>query len=82
MPKIPIHLQVRKPKVGPDRRGKLSKMLRKLEIGQCLVCPAGYPRHPHQTVFYHNSVSKKEGAPHRWSASVDVDMVWRIHRVE
>lgn len=69
MPRIPINKQKIKPREGPDRRGRFSKALRALGRGDSLECPPikGYPRHPHQTVYYHNKVSEREGTEYRWT---------------
>lgn len=67
---------------APKRRGKLSNLLRKLNVGQCIVCPPGYPRMPHQTVYHHNKMEAKSGSERRWSAQLDKEKVWRIFRVK
>jgi hypothetical protein len=82
MPRIDIREQPRKIKEGPDRRGKFSKLLWALTIGQEIICPRGFPRHPHQTVYYHNQVARKEKAPNRWSVNFTLDGICKIKRVE
>jgi hypothetical protein len=70
-------------------RGVLSTLMHKIEVGQCIKCPPGIPRWPHQTVNYHNRRSKENGNPHRWSVRVRKERdkegvmrdVFRIHRV-
>ena len=66
---------------APKRRGKLSNLLIKLNVGQCVVCPPGYPRMPHQSVYHYNEMEKLVGSERRWSAQMDKEKVWRIFRI-
>lgn len=69
--------------VVPPSRGRRSAVptMYTLEVGQCMVCPPGVPKRPHQTVYYHNSLAKKNGTGQVWGVSCR-DGVYRIHRLK
>jgi hypothetical protein len=65
------------------RRGRPSPLgkLYEMKPGQALVCPPGWPKAPHQTVYYHNKRAASLGLPHKWVAGCKAG-VWRIYRTE
>jgi hypothetical protein len=69
--------------VTPPSRGRKSTVptMYALEVGQCMVCPPGIPKRPHQTVYYHNSLAKKSGSGKVWGVSCR-NGVYRIHRLK
>jgi hypothetical protein len=69
--------------VTPPSRGRKSTVptMYALEVGQCMVCPPGIPKRPHQTVYYHNSLAKKLGSGKVWGVSCR-NGVYRIHRLK
>lgn len=69
--------------VPPPRRGRRSIVptMYALEPGQCFVCPPGVPKRPHQTVYYHNLLAKKNNTGKVWGVSCRVG-VYRIHRLK
>jgi hypothetical protein len=69
--------------VIPPSRGRKSTVptMCALEVGQCMVCPPGIPKRPHQTVYYHNSLAKKRGTGKVWGVSCR-NGVYRIHRLK
>ena len=67
----------------PPSRGRRSAVptMYQLEVGQCMVCPPGIPKRPHQTVYYHNALAKKKGTGKVWGVSCR-NGVYRIHRLK
>lgn len=75
-------IKITKPRpVKKERRGALSHLMRKIQVGQSIKCPPGVPKWPHQTVYFHNKTAQEEGEVFRWRAEVkwekDTDGVWR-----
>jgi hypothetical protein len=69
--------------IVPPSRGRRSAVptMYQLEVGQCMVCPPGIPKRPHQTVYYHNALAKKKGTGKVWGVSCR-NGVYRIHRLK